>query len=325
MSRRAAGWAALPLALGIAASTSFPPATARDTPPPTVGAAILTRDAVLRTGPSKSATRLGTVEEGEVVYLLPHGHRAGFLRVLTRDEEVGWITDRYAHAVDEDVVHVPSPPSAEPPKDDAPAPAASPPPRIAVAAGDFNGCPPQGTPSPRGTRFQAMLELNRLKNRSATPADADVDRAITLAGLLRRGDDAGRWNEARAADVIAYVYHVKPGGPTETVNCALPGAENQDTHIELTPGPTDTDPTRRVVVEVTPRWRAAMAAAGVDWSTRGIRRDYEGRWVRVRGWMFWDGEHPHNAENTNPGGSRIWRATAWEIHPVTSMTVVARP
>jgi len=317
VSRRASAWAALPLAIGLAASASLAPPSSRSTPPPSVGAAVLTRDAVLRSGPSKSAARLGTVAEGEVVFLLPHGHRSGFLRVQTGDEEVGWISDRNAHAISETDVHAPGAAPVEAPKPDVPV--------VRVDAADFNGCPAEGTPSPRGTRFQELLALNRLKNRSAVPADADVDRAITLAALLRRGNDAGRWNEARAADIVAYVFHVKPGGRSETVNCRLPGAENQDTHIELTPSPTDTDPTRRVIIEVTPRWRAAMAAQGVDWSTRALQATYEGRWVRVRGWLFFDAEHDDEAENTNRGGDRNWRGTAWEIHPVTSMAIVSRP
>jgi hypothetical protein len=321
MSRRSSAFAALPLALGLAASAAYGPAESTSSSlPPTVGTAVLTRDAVLRSGPSKSATRLGTVEEGDVVYLLPHGHRSGFLRVLTRDEATGWISDRNAHAISEAAVHEPAAtPAALLPSNTAkplPAPAT-------VAAGDFNGCPPQGTPSPHGSRYQELLDLNRHKNRGTAPSDAELDRNVTLAAMLRRGDDAGRWSEDRGAELVAYVYHVKPGAD-ETVNCHLPGDANLDTHIELTLDPSDTDPTRRVIVEVTPRWRAAMLAAGEDWSTQALQHTIEGRWVRFRGWLLWDAEHNDDAENTNPGGN-VWRATAWEIHPVTSMTVVPRP
>jgi hypothetical protein len=80
-----------------------------------------------------------------------------------------------------------------------------------------------------------------------------------------------------------------------------------------------------VIVEVTPRWRAMMAARGVDWSTRTLRRGYLGRWVRVTGWLLFDAEHANAAENTEPGRARNWRATAWEIHPITSIEVVPRP
>jgi hypothetical protein len=39
--------------------------------------------------------------------------------------------------------------------------------------------------------------------------------------------------------------------------------------------------------------------------------------------LFFDGEHEHQAENTEPDGDRNWRATAWEIHPITSLEVVS--
>jgi hypothetical protein len=37
--------------------------------------------------------------------------------------------------------------------------------------------------------------------------------------------------------------------------------------------------------------------------------------------MF-DEEHDRESENTNPGHSENWRATAWELHPVTAIQVV---
>jgi hypothetical protein len=80
---------------------------------------------------------------------------------------------------------------------------------------------------------------------------------------------------------------------------------------------------QRVIVEITPRMRRIMAAKGVNWSTSSIRNNYVGRWVEVQGWMLFDIEHLNMAENTNPGNTKNWRATAWEIHPVTSITSVA--
>jgi hypothetical protein len=69
-----------------------------------------------------------------------------------------------------------------------------------------------------------------------------------------------------------------------------------------------------------------MASRGVDWSTRTCATiNYLGRCVRVRGWMLFDAEHKGEAENTAPGRPRNWRATAWEIHPVTSIEVAPRP
>jgi hypothetical protein len=42
-----------------------------------------------------------------------------------------------------------------------------------------------------------------------------------------------------------------------------------------------------------------------------------GRWIKIGGWMHFDVEHQNESENTAPGRERNWRATAWEIHPIT--------
>ena len=76
---------------------------------------------------------------------------------------------------------------------------------------------------------------------------------------------------------------------------------------------------------MTPRWRAALNAQGIDWSTATLQQTIEGHWVTVRGWRMFDAEHKAQAENTRPGGARNWRATAWEIHPVTAITIVPAP
>lgn len=80
-----------------------------------------------------------------------------------------------------------------------------------------------------------------------------------------------------------------------------------------------------MVVEVTPRLRAITATNGNDWSTRTLREQLRGKWVTVRGWMMFDIELAGAAENTYPGGASDWRATAWEIHPVTEIQVVDAP
>jgi hypothetical protein len=80
-----------------------------------------------------------------------------------------------------------------------------------------------------------------------------------------------------------------------------------------------------VIVEVTPRWRQMMKAQGVDWSTRTLQKTLPGHWVKVRGWLLFDLEHAGAAENTHPGGRANWRATAWEIHPITALEIVQHP
>jgi hypothetical protein len=183
----------------------------------------------------------------------------------------------------------------------------------------FRGCPMEVD-----ARSPAVRALNLLKDRYTAPTPQQIDPKITLAAILAPGYDIGRWKVNQAATITGYVYDVKPGG-VETVNCHAKDWADRDTHIELVLDPMQSGETQRVIVEVTPRWRALMAQQGVDWSTRTLRDHLLGRWVRVTGWMLFDVEHKDQAENTAPGRSRNWRATAWEIHPVTDIEIVPRP
>ncbi len=203
------------------------------------------------------------------------------------------------------------------PTEGIPAPATTP--AVSARAGAFDGCPPEGS-----ARSVRVRWLNDLKNRSTTPAHLEIDRSVTLAALLEPGDDHARWNESTAADVTGYVLRVKSGG-RETTNCEATDSVHEDTHIELVLSPLDGAPNRRMIVEVTPRWRAAMQAQGVDWSTSALKASIEGHWVKVRGWLFFDAEHRGQSENTAPGNPGNWRATAWEIHPITGIEVVPGP
>ncbi len=114
---------------------------------------------------------------------------------------------------------------------------------------------------------------------------------------------------------------MKPGGG-ETCNCGKTDPKHTDTHIELVLALNDSGATRRVIVEVTPRERAIAAANNVNWSTASLRKTLLKRHVKVTGWMMFDAQHGNAAENTNPGGTNNWRATAWEIHPVTAIQPV---
>ncbi len=184
---------------------------------------------------------------------------------------------------------------------------------------DFNNCPMMGNAVPARVK-----ELNLLKNRYYAPDDAEINRSITLERLLAPGDDHERWATTDAAEIIGYVYDVKPGG-VETCNCKTKDIDKRDVHIELITDPMNDGAAQRLVVEITPRWRHLMAQKGIDWTTRAVRDAYLGRWVKVRGWVLFDGEHDDEAENTNPGRERNWRGSAWEVHPVTSMEVTMRP
>ena len=182
----------------------------------------------------------------------------------------------------------------------------------------FDDCPPEGD-----AVSAKALDLNKFKNRFTFPQASDFTEEISLAKMLEPGDDKSRWSINKAARIKGYVYDIKSGG-VETCNCKEREEQDKDTHIEIVIDPMQNGKTQRVVVEVTPRMRDIMSHRGEDWSTRTLRDKFLGRWVEVEGWLLFDDEHEMNAENTNPGRPRNWRATAWEIHPITSIKVVNR-
>jgi hypothetical protein len=174
-------------------------------------------------------------------------------------------------------------------------------------------CPPPGAAlSPSGREFM------RLKNRDAEPGPRDFDDAVTLGALLRPGADRARWSESRAGRVEGYVVEVVEGG-VEAVNCY--SYRERDTHVHVAPR-ADAPRAEWVVVEVTPRAREGARRRGLDWSAGALRRELVGRRCRFEGWLLFDREHADESENTAPGAHGNWRATAWELHPVTAIEVL---
>jgi hypothetical protein len=192
--------------------------------------------------------------------------------------------------------------------------------RVPAVLGDdasvLANCPLEGD-----TAVAAVQHLNVLKRRMTIPSAADMDHSVTMAALTVPGDDTTRWNAAKGATIEGYVADVKVGG-VESVNCHTHQAAYRDTHIELTLKPNDHDETTYVIVEVTPQVRQKMAVSGTDWSTTTLRKQLLGKWIQVAGWLLFDTEHTQNAANTNPAGKHNWRATVWEIHPITSITLL---
>jgi hypothetical protein len=176
-----------------------------------------------------------------------------------------------------------------------------------------SNCPARGIVISPG-----MMARAQLQNRTTPPERADFDPAVTLATLLQPGDDRARWSPSRAAAIEGYVVAVYEGS-IELANCFSPTW--RDTHIEvaLRPGAGRRE---RFILEVTPRVRDWAGRRGWDWSTPALIRGLVGRWCYFEGWLFFDSGHAGESENTAPGRARNWRATAWEIHPVTSLRVV---
>lgn len=174
-------------------------------------------------------------------------------------------------------------------------------------------CPAGGAAITPGGRVFA-----RLKNRTEVPGVSDFDPDVSLEALLRPGVDRGRWSESRAGRVEGYVVEVKAGG-IEAANCYSYRERDVHIHVAASPGAPRTE---WLVVEVTPRVRRRAAELGLDWSADALREKISGRWCRFEGWLLFDREHADESEHTAPGARGNWRASGWELHPVTSIEVL---
>lgn len=159
--------------------------------------------------------------------------------------------------------------------------------------------------------------LHRLKNRTSAPQPTDFNMSITLAALLEPGDDSSRWSPNQAASIEGYVVSVAPG-PVELTNCFVPGRRDTHIHVGLRP---DSRPNEQVVMETTPGWEDWAQQQGWDWSGDTLKKTLQGRKVRFEGWLMFDASHAVESENISPRSAN-WRATAWEIHPVTRFEVI---
>jgi hypothetical protein len=257
---------------------------------------VVTRSSNLRGDPSTKHASIAHLAQGDTVEQVEPQNIGGYFQVNYRNTE-GWIWSRNVKEVA----------ATPPPTDSTTSSAAFP------TAAHHKACPIAGE---GGTAHQVATD--KLKNRTAIPTASDFDASVTLSALLHTGNDANRFSESKAGNVVAYVDTVKNGNK-ETVNCHSPYVEDYDTHIEISAAP-GVAAKKRVIVEITPRMRIVAAQQGLDWSTNALSAALLHRWVRVKGWMLWDYHHTGNAQNTNPGGSFIWRATVWEVHPITSIS-----
>lgn len=143
---------------------------------------------------------------------------------------------------------------------------------------------------PVSSIVMSVKQLNQLKSRYTSPIPDDFNPDITLDAILAPGDDTDRWSTDDAAEVEGYVLDAKPGG-VETCNCRARALQYRDTNIEIVKSLNDSGPTKRVIVEVTPRVRAIAAGNGLNWSTPTLMQNLAGHHVRIRGWMLFDLEH----------------------------------
>jgi hypothetical protein len=198
---------------------------------------------------------------------------------------------------------------------------------LAQAANDDNNYQLQNGTNcgPEGTAESAPVkELNRHKNRNSAPTQDAIDPLVSLVAMLAPGADDNRFDAEKGATITGLVIDVKKGGLAESCNCGATDLIDMDTHIELSLA-AGAAPNQRVIVEVTPRLRKQMKEQGKNWSTAALHQSLKGKWVKFTGWLMFDFIHADKSENTSPGNPANFRATAWEIHPVTSFEILDGP
>jgi hypothetical protein len=180
--------------------------------------------------------------------------------------------------------------------------------------------------------------------------DLDTNTPTTLGGagesLLDEEDQLTSLGEGTVVGVIGYLYYAKSTGP-ETSNCQI-GKDDQepakdeanfDYHIgigfdadlahkvlagtKLSKDERKSVTQQSIIVEMTPHYRINFKETG--W-TSGSLKAVVGRQVKVVGQLMADSEHnkPNQncaiAENDKQRTS-CWRASVWELHPVTNFLV----
>ena len=192
-----------------------------------------------------------------------------------------------------------------------------------AAAGAFDpfierNCPPEGSAA-----IESHIRMNQLKNRVAEPSMSDINMNVSLDAMRASGNDRDRWSEGQAASVVGYVRSAKGTG-RESCNCRAGTRRLTDMHLDIIAGPDDNR--RPVIAEITVPLRLIHEHFQLeDWSSRAIKDKYEGKTVRITGWLFYDRSHESGAENIDPGdmrGEKNWRATCWEIHPITHIELI---
>lgn len=182
---------------------------------------------------------------------------------------------------------------------------------------DIDGvlCPLEG--SAKRKNDQA---LNHLKNRSTFPKKSDFDAQFCWEELSKFEDDRDKFDEKKAAILRGYVLRVRMS-EKETCNCNSENPDFRDTHIVITPSKEKRGVLDQIIVEVTPRMRLLMKEKGVDWSQAALKK-LHGRTIEVQGWLFYDLKHGDQSAKITQKTKGVTRSTAWEIHPVTNISVI---
>ena len=184
-------------------------------------------------------------------------------------------------------------------------------------------------------KSQPFRDLNVLKNRDDAATNT---HEVTVAEIRKKANDSGHFDPSQQVSLTAFVASLDKGGFEESCNCSRD--DLRDIHINVVAKETEkNDKTKFVVVEITPRWQDKLGISKSDYDKMlaDVKTQINHKWVKFEGWMLRDIAHLTESKTTAAVGTPvctgkkgepkpcIWRATAWEVHPVTKFTVVHAP
>jgi hypothetical protein len=168
----------------------------------------------------------------------------------------------------------------------------------------------------------------------------DLEKKIP-AGLSKNnhGDhlqELKNLGEGSIFGTVGYLYDIKTEGK-ESSNCQIEGGEdfgNVDFHIYIgfdpslaaklksktaTPQEKKQIDNTSVIVEMTPHYRGRFKP---EWTAQAVKAAIGSR-VRITGQLMVDNEHYVSSQDCGHANSTdsCWRATVWELHPVTDLQV----
>lgn len=162
--------------------------------------------------------------------------------------------------------------------------------------------------------------------------DKEIPATLTKRNHAKEADDLANLGEGNIFGVIGYLYYAKQTG-RESCNCELTGGLESDYHIGIGFDPdvaaklrsgTSTSKTdleqSSVVVEMTPQYCEKVHP---QWTLASVN-NVVGEQVKVVGQLMVDNEHAAASQDCgriNSDKQKCWRASAWEIHPVTQFYV----
>ena len=176
--------------------------------------------------------------------------------------------------------------------------------------------------NPSGSISNKTKWLNVLKNRDEKASNVKV---LTVQEIRDPANNE-EFKPNMAVEVTGYVAGFDNGGYQESCNCGR--RDLQDIHINVVAAQEESDDARLyLVVEITPRWQKKFGMNASDYQAmrEALEMKLKHKWVRFQGWMLYDHIHADESESTAPGNTGNWRATPWEVHPVTDYKVLSGP